>query len=241
MVRSDDNEFALFEIGKAHVKGHEDDEGLPAEFERLAFVFAADQKTSARKYDGSAYYQAKKYLTDLTRGQAEFKVLETNEYPISSPYQIGRSAMVYVGGELLGVIGELRSNTKKTLKLPDFCAGFELDLKLLQDTLRGSAYEPISTFPKTQQDVTFRVDESKSFGEVFSVVWTEVQNFVANEGYSVVMGPRDIFKKDNETSVNMTFRIWVSHPKKTLRTEEVNTLLDQISTMLKTSIGAERV
>jgi phenylalanyl-tRNA synthetase beta chain len=38
---TDDNDFAIFEIGKAHVKGHDDDEKLPGEFERLALVFSA--------------------------------------------------------------------------------------------------------------------------------------------------------------------------------------------------------
>jgi phenylalanyl-tRNA synthetase beta chain len=50
MVRSDDNEFVLFEIGKAHVKKHVDEEKLPTEFERLALVVAADEKTQLDQF-----------------------------------------------------------------------------------------------------------------------------------------------------------------------------------------------
>jgi phenylalanyl-tRNA synthetase beta chain len=175
MVRSDDNEFVLFEIGKAHVKKHVDEEKLPTEFERLALVVAADEKTAARKYEGSAYYLAKKYLDSLLDGQAEYKVLETNDYPITSPYQLGRSAMVYVDGELLGVIGEMRSSVRKSLKLPEFCAGFELDLGLLQSKLSHRHYMPIGQFPKTQQDITLGVGTGTSYEDLHSLLSSELQ------------------------------------------------------------------
>src|SRR5690606_21582523 len=64
-VRTDDNEFALFELNKAHHKDLKNSEGLPDEQELLAFVFAADDKTAQRKYHGAPYYQARKYLATL--------------------------------------------------------------------------------------------------------------------------------------------------------------------------------
>ncbi|MCA9347034.1 phenylalanine--tRNA ligase subunit beta [Candidatus Saccharibacteria bacterium] len=241
MVRSDDNEFALFEIGKAQVRGHDDEEGLPAEFERLSFVFAADEKTATRKYHGPAFYQAKKYLNLILEGQAELRPLENNDYPICSPYQIGRSAMVYVGGELLGVIGELRGGVKKSLKLPDFCAGFELDINLLMQKLRPSSYEPIGTYPKTQQDITLRVSKEVSYEALKSNIWQKLTELRTEKGYDSSLGPRDIFQKDDEDTQNVTFRLWLWHPEKTLKTEEVNELLNTLTDNAKKALGAERV
>lgn len=57
---SDDNEFAIYEIGKAHIKGEFEDlePSLPKQMQRLALVYSADVK-AAKNYQGSAYYQAK--------------------------------------------------------------------------------------------------------------------------------------------------------------------------------------
>jgi phenylalanyl-tRNA synthetase beta chain len=241
MVRSDDNECALFEIGKVHVKTHVDDDGLPVEFERLAFVFAADEKTAARKYDGSPYYMAKKYMNTLLAGQAEFKPLDTNDYPICSAYQINRSAMVYVADELLGVVGELRPAVKKALKLPNFCAGFELDLGLLMSKLEPSGYQPIGTFPKSQQDITFALASDKTYSQLRTVIWDELMQARSAHGYEFTLGPRDIFQKDGAERTNFTFRIWAHHPHKTLKTEEVNALLERVAAEAKQKLKAERV
>lgn len=241
MVRSDDNEFALFEIGKVHVKGHNDDEGLPQEFERLAFVFAADEKTTARKYSGSAYYQAKMYMDSLLGDGVTYGPLETNDYPICSMYQIGRSAMVYVKGELLGVIGEYRSMTKKALKLPDFCAGFELDLGLLMKHRMAKGYEPIGVFPKTSQDITLIVPADKSYAEVSGKISDAVVGLAADKGYKITLAPRNLYQKDDKSGINYTFRIWLSHPEKTLQTEEVNKLFDELADKAHEDLKAVRV
>lgn len=241
MVRSDDNEFALFEIGKAHVKQHKDEEGLPAEFERLAFVFTADEKTATRKYSGAAFYQAKRYMDELLQGQAEYRPLENNDYPICSPYQVGRSAMVYVGDELLGVIGEFRGMTKKALKLPDFCAGFELDLGLLLSKLNPKDYQPIGDFPKSSQDITLAVDEKVAFSELFEHVHHKLIEEKAERGYEYFLATRNIYQAEGSDKINYTFRIWLWHPEKTLKTEEVNKLLVNISEVLLKKLDAVRI
>ena len=54
---SSDNNFAIFEFGKAHVREHNDDNepNIPKQMNRLSFVLAGDDKSS--KGQGSAYYQ----------------------------------------------------------------------------------------------------------------------------------------------------------------------------------------
>ncbi|MEK9195774.1 MAG: phenylalanine--tRNA ligase subunit beta, partial [Patescibacteria group bacterium] len=122
-IKAGYDKFAIFEIGKAHIKGREED-NLPIEFERLAFVFSADPK-AAKTIKGAPYYQAKKYLEELfdRLGIKDIRfediVLDgkdTNEVY----YQKGRSATVYSGEHLLGRIGEYTPATTKAFKLPDF-------------------------------------------------------------------------------------------------------------------------
>jgi phenylalanyl-tRNA synthetase beta chain len=252
MVRGDDNEFAMFEIGKAHAKGHlgKDDESmdqrperaeLPLEYERLAFVIAADEKTASRKYSGSAYFAAKKYLSYVINGQATYTPLETNEYPICAAYQIGRSAMVYVDGELLGVIGEFRSDVKKSLKLPDYCAGFELDILLLQNKLKKSQYQPMGTFPKTVQDITLEAASTVSYADLHACLMDELNVVHVDKGYDATLGPRDIFKADDSDKTRTTFRLWLSHKDKTLVQNEANAVVDQLAKKAESSMGAVQI
>lgn len=251
-IRSDDNDFALFEIGKSHTKGHESldpdevdnresKQKLPDEFTRLALVFAADEKTAGAKYQGSAYYEALKYLQLVMGAGVVLVPCDTNEYPVTSVYQIGRSACIMNNGEPMGMIGEIREDIKQRLKLPAYCAGFEIDLSIFAKMQKQNAYQPIGTFPKTQQDVTYKVENSKTYEEVRSSIWTELQKAKEEHGYEVTIAPRAIFHKDGEQSKNITFRIWLNHPHKTLKTEEVNSLLDEVSKQINQKLGAERV
>jgi phenylalanyl-tRNA synthetase beta subunit len=149
--------------------------------------------------------------------------------------------MVYVDGELLGVIGEMRSSVRKSLKLPEFCAGFELDLGLLQSKLSHRHYMPIGQFPKTQQDITLGVGTGTSYEDLHSLLSSELQAAKQAHGYESSLVPRDIYQKDGEASKNLTFRIWLWHPEKTLKTEEANALLDTIALKAGKELGAERI
>jgi len=240
MVRSDDNEFVLYEIGKTHIKTHQDDESLPAEMERLALVIAADDKTAKRKYEGAPYFMARMYLDAILPENAEYLPLETNDNPISAPFEKSRSALVSVGGQVVGIVGEFRSTVKKSLKLPDFCAGFEIDITLLLDHQKSMSYSPISILPKASQDLTVSVEAATSYADVKKSI-TKTLNATSERGYQYELRARDIFKSDEAERVHMTFRIWLWHSQKTLTTDETTTVIDTIATDLRKSLKAEKV
>lgn len=239
LVRGDDNEFALFEIGTAHIKGMLDEENLPLEMQRLALVFAADSKTTGRKYGQSAFYQAKKYLSTFIDYPVSFVPLESAKEAVDSCYQMGRSAAVYANGQVIGVIGEFTEPVKKALKLPDFCAGFELDVNQLMQLDQPISYAPVSNFPKIQADMTFEVGQGTEFAAVYANLHQQLSE--AGQGYVISVVPRDIFKAEGSEKKRMTFRVWLSHSQKTLKTAEVNRLLDAVAGRLKQDVGAERI
>lgn len=240
LVREDDNEFALFEIGKVHVKGHVNEEKVPEEMERVALVIAADAKTAARKYDGSPYYLAKLYLSQLLE-DATFEPLENDQYPVTSPYQLGRSAVIKSGGDVCGVIGEFKASVKKALKLPDFCAGFEIDLKALRSTAQNT-YRQMSVFPKVEQDITFTLPHEYSYQELVAVV-REVLVGVQHETQTTfTLCPRDMYQSEEMTDVRrITLRIWLAHPAKTLKIEETNHILEEVTAAAQEKLQAVRV
>ncbi len=235
---SENNEFALFEIGKAHVKGeNKEHEELPKQMRRLAFVHVADQKT-AKNYDGAPYYQAKQYVDYVTNGQAKYLPLDTNDYPISAPFQLGRSAVIMVADQVLGIVGEFNHRTKAHLKLPDFCAGFELDIDLLQTHISEKRYKPLSVYPSTEQDMTLEVDETVTWQHIEELLHAELAVAKAESGYDYDIEPLDIYQSEGATKKRITFRIRLTHYEKTLKTEEVSILFAQLAKVAKELLGA---
>jgi len=242
---SERNEFALFEIGKAHVKDHMEEtpeENLPKQMRRIACVLAADPKT-AKKYDSSAYYQAKKYVDELTNGQASYKQLESTDSPVTSVYQLGRSAVVTMGNkdEIIGVIGEYNKKARKSLKLPEYCAGFEIDLDLLKDNLWPKTYEQLSQYPSTSQDVTYEVPLGMDWSTLNGYVHGGLIKAEKENGYKTAIEPLDIFQPESTEKKRISFRITASHPNKTLKTAELTALLDTITETISEELHATRI
>ncbi|HUB92873.1 MAG TPA: phenylalanine--tRNA ligase subunit beta, partial [Verrucomicrobiae bacterium] len=155
-IKAGVSEFALFEIGKSHLVDQEGDEGLPREDELVALVVTAADKL---KKSGAPYYAAKQYLEALVSAPLSYKPVpaDMQVYDITKLYNMNRSAFVYAGEMFLGLVGEFRAAVTNALKLPKYCAGFELDLGALASILGGSSYVPLSRFPAVWQDLTLKV------------------------------------------------------------------------------------
>lgn len=236
------NKFVIFELGKAHVKGEMevDEKDLPREFNRLALVIAADDK-SAKNYKGSPYYHAKKYLDKIANDQLTYVQLEDFDSPISAMYKKGRSASVSINGQIIGVIGELKGQTAKSLKLPKYCAGFEIDVDLLRESVSSGQYKPLSDFPASKQDITFEVSEQTNWEDVNSFIGAELAVAAAEDNLDVTLEPLAIFKQEDSDKKRISFRIELASQQKTLKTDEVNRLLDHISKAAKEKLKTTRI
>lgn len=246
------DEFALFEINPVHTKDFLDKDKLPIEDQRLALVFAASDKT-AKSYGGAPYYQAKKYFTDLLMGMGiGTPVFEsTDEYKpklgISqaafAPFEPKRSALVKTkDGKFIGEIGEFKSSLKRSLKLPKFAAGFEMDVvQLMNLSDQYSIYKPLSRFPKVEQDITLKVTAGMPFVEVSDFILDQLQKS-APKKTRIMVGYLDIFQPDDDKQTkNLSFRVTVHPYERTLTTEAVNKLLDDVAAQAKSKLGAERI
>lgn len=222
---STDNQFALFEIGKIHIKSAVGEEDLPLEFQNIAMVISADDKTAKAQQAGSAYYLAKKYVDRITDGQAEYVELTDYEHPVYSHYQPGRVAGVIVDGDKVGVIGELRPEVRQALKLPEFTAGFEIEIEQLMLRLKPKKYQPLPEFPGTSKDVTLPVASDSTWSDARASLEQALVSVI--DGHRFDIEPRDIFQADNSDQKNITLRINLSHPNKTMTTEEATRLADE--------------
>ena len=243
-IKAGYDEFALFELGKTHGKDQgEDDDGLPREFEFTSLVIAAADKL---KKSDAAYYQARKYLEFLVGRKAlEFKPVgaEMEQYQVVRPYDLNRTAMVSLkGGEFLGIIGEFKPSVTRALKLPKYCAGFEVDTAVLAPTLAaGPSYLPLPRFPKVVQDITLKVAADLSFAELYEFVDKETGANAIDETL-IQLDPLDIFQRpDDREHKQVTFRFTTTSYARTLTDAEVAKILDNVAAAAKDKFNAELV
>lgn len=253
-VKAGYSEFALFEIGKAHNKTELDADNLPREVQALSLVFAVDNK-AAKQYQASAYYQARAYMTSLLNTfsipantlvyeRLDGADLYDNPWIIqmAAPFEPARSAVLRdEQGLIWGVVGEFRAAVRKPLKLPDYCAGFEIDPLLFMLHQQQTAYVSLPRFPKVEQDICLKVSTNVMYQKLYDVVNNELKR--ANpDSTHYILSPIDMYQRPDDTDhKQITLRLSIASYEKTLRDSEVAALLDQVAAAAKTVLSAERV
>lgn len=238
------DKFALFEINKTHNKTHVDKKAkLPAEQEMTACVIA-----SKNNHKFPAYYQARKYLDELAGKlgmKFAYKVIKDSpKYAVTSPFDLSRSAYVtdVASGVFIGIVGEYKQQIMKALKLPEYIAGFEIGTEhLLEAIPKTSSYTPISKYPSTHQDITLKVDCKMEFVDVEQSINSTLEIISKEKKYQYQIMPVSIYKKPKSDSKNVTFRIILTHSERTLVTDEVNLLLENVANDAKQKVKATRV
>lgn len=243
-LRQKFDEFALFEFAKTHQKGAMDDHEteLPAEFARLAFVYAATDKRAANR--GSAYYTARQYVTDLLNslhsGTVRFVPLDdrAQEDSASAPFEPKRSAALYIDDAYIGIIGEYKRSVQNAFKLPSFSAGFELLLAPLLELSRPTgAYVPLSRFPGSDSDSTYAVPLETPY-ETLS---TAVQEATAHESLTITSAPQDIYLPHGGATKNITVRFTAVSYEQTLTRDDVNNTIERINASVASAIPGTQI
>lgn len=255
-VKAGYDEFAIFELGKAHIRSEPDPDepDVPKEVQALSFVCAAAGK-AVQNRAGAPFYQAKKYLTSLLAAFdanhfVHFEPLAKADLyknpwleQMTAPFEPHRSAVLRDGqGFVWGVVGEFKDSVSKSLKLPEYTAGFELDpLLLLLHGTNTAAYTPLPKFPKVEQDISLKVPAELAYGELFDFVWQKTEELKPPQTLAT-LDPLDIYQKeDDKQHKQITLRLTIASYERTLTAEEVNTLLDKVAQAAKEKLGAERV
>jgi phenylalanyl-tRNA synthetase beta subunit len=247
-IRGGFDQFALFELEKTHNKQHptDGDEKIPKPFNMLALTFAASPK-AAKAYSGAAFYEARVYLDYLAHHfglkLSYIPLTEALNYPVVKPFDWQRSALVkdLVSGTTLGIIGEYSATTRKNLKLPVFSAGFEIGVDELMTVATSPGYQPLSRFPHVTQDITFRVASDLAYQGLYDLCAENLETIAKKQELVTSIEALDIYQNPETKQKHISFRIDVTHPKRTLKTDEVTKLLDELALNAKTKLQAERI
>lgn len=237
--------FSLYELGKSHVKGVNEQDGLPAELERLAAVFTTKDTDS-----GAAYFTAKKHLQYLFDGlgiqRVKYQKIGDNLKPewlqAIVPFEPTRSALVYADKDLAGIVGEPRQKVMQALKLPRQTAQFELDISVFLKHLSSVSYNPLNRFPQLDQDFCLRSESSIAYQELEDFMNKALAALTSEHSYEFSIKPIDIFQRaEDDKHKQTTWRISMWHPERTLTTEESNKVLDKLADSAKKELNAERI
>ncbi|MDX1766199.1 MAG: phenylalanine--tRNA ligase subunit beta, partial [Candidatus Saccharimonadales bacterium] len=237
-------QMALFELNLGHSKTHTAEDGLPYERQRLALLFSASEKTATKEYHGAPFYLAVKYLEQLAEGLKLPLRVESEKSPdhfedLDKLLHNERNGIVLLGGQPVGLVGEFSDAVHRSFKLPLFAAGFEIDLELVQTISdQRYGYQPLSKFPGTSQDVTFKVPSDTSFNDVK----TAMTKGLSQDNFILSIQPLDAYQNESDQKhKNLTYRVVLQHTEQTLKTAEVNQIIDQMVGQIESEFKAQRV
>lgn len=240
-IKSGYRDFALFEIGKTHSKRADlDSDGLPSEMRRVALVVASRQDRT-----DAPYYNAKTVLEFLTTKlglKLVFKPISSDTtLTMAKPFEASRSARAIdvVSGQTIGIVGEYTVATRQAFKLPDYSAGFELLPQAIEMALEKvtAGYKPLSKYPSTDRDISFKVSEDVSYQQVVDLAESEL----ADSGVDYALSPADIYQAEGDSKKTITINVRLTPFDRTLQSEDANKIVATLTESVVNGVGAEVV
>lgn len=226
---------ALFEVGKVYLPV--DGEDLPREPRRLAIVAAGPREPLYwRGTDREAmdFFDLKGIIEALVEGlHLNGVAYAPTQHPSFHP---GRAAQLSVGGEPVGVFGELHPLVAENFELPVRpVLAADLDLEgLLARVPASYAVAPVPRYPGVRQDIAVVVDEDVPAAEVQRVIeqaggelLRRVQLFDVYRGEQVGPGKK-----------SLAYTLVFQAEDRTLTDHDANRLRDKIVRRLESTVGA---
>lgn len=146
----------------------------------------------------------------------------------------GKTAKISKNGKNIGWIGELHPNIAAKLDLETTIILFEIDISAV---LRRNdiKYRQISKFPSIRRDISILVDEQLEVKKVFEVINQAGGNWLLNlELFDVYRG-EGIDSGRKSLSLGLTLQ----ESSRTLKEEEVETVMAQVVAALEAELGAK--
>ena len=229
-IKSGHNEFALFEIGKGHLKSKGlNKEGLPIENNYIDLVY-----TSKKDKPGAPFYVTKKLINNLGKDlgvKFEFeKIVNQIDKQILAPFDIDRSSLIIIdNGDIVGLVGELKQSVIKNFKLPQYISAASIDIDILQKNISkniGDSYHPLSKFPSTRRDISIEIDSAVSYKDVLNVVKNSLQK---QDDEFISIRLVDIYRAKDSSFKTITLNISMTNYNRTLTATDASRIIENIN------------
>ena len=237
-IKSGHNEFALFEIGKGHLKSKGlNKEGLPIENNYIDLVY-----TSKKDKPGAPFYVAKKIIDNLGKDlgvKFEFeKIVNQIDKQILAPFDIDRSSLIRIdNGDIVGLVGELKQSVIKKFKLPQYISAASIDIDILQKNISkniGDSYHPLSKFPSTRRDISIEIDLAVSYKDVLNVVKNSLKN---QDDEFISIRLVDIYRAKHSSLKTITLNISMTSYNRTLTATDASRIIENINKAISVKLN----
>ncbi|MDF9838490.1 MULTISPECIES: phenylalanine--tRNA ligase subunit beta [unclassified Breznakia] len=207
--------------------------------ERLAIVLqGALQENRWMKYEISpTFYMMKGMIQAILEklGYNESRIIIKENTLDTTHFHPYRSAVVYIGKDLLGIFGVIHPNMAKAYEVSE-CVMAELNLEvILANKTSKVKYEAVSKYPQVVRDLAFVVEEDLAVSEITKAIKNcgkaiikDVEVFDVYTGEHVEDGYKSI-------ALSITFQA----NDRTLTDDEINQVHDKILSVLKDKLNAE--
>jgi len=145
----------------------------------------------------------------------------------------GQSSQIFIGDQLVGLMGALHPSIQQSLGIPENVYVFELKTSsICSDNLRK--YQEFSRFPSVRRDISILVDASTSASEIINIITESASDLLSNlELFDVYQGEGiEIGKK------SLTFGLTFQRSSSTLIDSEVDPVIGDVLEALHQHFGA---
>ena len=148
----------------------------------------------------------------------------------------GAAAVIAVGGQVVGAVGELHPEVAVHFEIEVPCAILEVDLGALEKLQPSEVrYRDVSRFPQIRRDLAVVVDRDRPAGELLEAVReTAGKDCVSVEIFDRYEGPGV-----PEGRLSLAFRLVFQRPDRTLTDAEVTPAIERVVRMLAHRFGGE--
>lgn len=151
-------------------------------------------------------------------------------------YAPGTAARVMVGGESVGVIGQVAPELLAAHRIQTAVFAAELFLgKLVAAQNPTAVYEALPRFPGVYRDLSFVVKKDVAYAAIEQMIRAAAGPYLESVDCIDVFAGKSIDKDSRSIAVSMAFRA----ADRTLSSEEVAASVEQVTARLAQSLGAE--
>ena len=241
-IKAGHDEFALFEMGKGHIKMHGlGEDGLPEASQFTDIVYAAKKQGA-----GAPFYKIRRLVEQLAYdigAELVFKPIEQERnFPVTAPFDQSRSTLVETtDGTFIGIVGEPKQSVIKNFKLPAYVAAASLDTAGLEAIYANhvSNYQPLSRYPSTSRDLSLKVPAKVNYASVYDCVKSVIDS---HQELHIVITPIAIYQPDGDSSTKtITFNIKFTSLERTLTDKDTAPIIEEIAVVTAEEFDAAQV
>ena len=220
------DDLAFFEIGKTYSTGKEETKLAIAMTGLYSHHLISGVKQEAN------FFLLKGIL------EALFNKINVNvtykTYTDVKTFHPGRCAAIYLGDEMIGVIGQMHPKFAKEMGIGNTVA-LEISLESILVEDKKLKYKPINKYPSITRDLAIVCKKEIAAESVLQLVRQTARKYLTKLVlFDVYMG-----ENVGEDEKSLAFKMTFEDPTKTLETAEVDKVISQILNRLDRELGAK--